>query len=415
METILPLLEKTHETSLQMRLLSDSEKSKILVSLAKIIGAEEENILTENKKDVVKMEDTNPKKDRLILNSERIQDLVSGLISVANLPDPTNQVLSNQKLQNGLSIEKISVPLGVVGIIYESRPNVTIDVAALCIRSGNACVLRGGTDAFHSNLKLVSLIHQALEQHGINKEAVQLLPTDRKFVKEMLEAKQFIDVIIPRGSQHLIDFVRENSKVPTIETGAGVCHTYVHAAADLTKATDIVVNAKVSRPSVCNALDTILVDATVAKDFLPKIMSEMSEYDVEIFADVAAHKVFAADNYPKLKKADESDFGREFLDYKCSVKVVKNVDEALAHIRKHSSKHSEAIVSEDKNICARFLKEVDAASVYTNASTRFTDGGVFGLGAEIGISTQKLHARGPFALEKLTTEKWVIRGDGQVR
>ncbi len=415
METILPLLEKTHETSLQMRLLSDSEKSKILASLAKIIGQEEENILKENKKDVVKMEDSNPKKDRLILNSERIQDLVSGLKSVANLSDPTNQVLLNQKLQNGLSIEKISVPLGVVGIIYESRPNVTIDVAALCIRSGNACVLRGGTDAFHSNLKLVSLIHQALEQHGINKEAVQLLPTDRKFVKEMLEAKQFIDVIIPRGSQHLIDFVRENSKVPTIETGAGVCHTYVHASADLDKATDIVVNAKVSRPSVCNALDTILVDATVAKDFLPKIMSEMSEYDVEIFADAAAYKIFAANNYPKLIKADESDFGREFLDFKCSVKVVKNVDEALAHIRKHSSKHSEAIVSEDKNICTRFLKEVDAASVYTNASTRFTDGGIFGLGAEIGISTQKLHARGPFALEKLTTEKWVIRGDGQVR
>lgn len=417
MKTILPLLEKTHETSLQMRLLSDSEKSKILLSLAKIIGQEEEeeNILRENKKDVVKMEDTNPKKDRLILNSERIQDLVSGLKSVANLPDPTNQVLLNQKLQNGLSIEKISVPLGVVGIIYESRPNVTIDVAALCIRSGNACVLRGGSDAFHSNLKLVSLIHQALELHGVSKEAVQLLPTDRKFVKEMLEAKQFIDVIIPRGSQQLIDFVRENSKVPTIETGAGVCHTYVHDAADLSKAKNIVVNAKVSRPSVCNALDTILVDATVAKDFLSKIISGMSEYDVEIFADTDAYKIFADNNYPKLKKADESHFGREFLGYKCSVKVVKNADDALAHIREHSSKHSEAIVSEDKNVCTRFLKEVDAASVYTNASTRFTDGGVFGLGAEIGISTQKLHARGPFALEKLTTEKWVIRGDGQVR
>lgn len=415
METILSLLEKTNEASLQMRLLSDGEKSEILLSLAKIIGQEEENILRENQKDVVKMEDANPKKDRLILNSERIQDLVSGLKSVANLPDPTNQVLSNQTLDNGLSIEKISVPLGVVGIIYESRPNVTIDVAALCIRSGNACVLRGGSDAFHSNLKLVSLIHQALAQHGVSKDAVQLLPIDRKFVKEMLEAKQFIDIIIPRGSQQLIDFVRENSKVPTIETGAGVCHTYVHTGADLNKAADIVVNAKVSRPSVCNALDTILVDEVVAESFLPTIIKGMNEYNVEIFADSAAYKILADNKYPKLEKADESAFGREFLDFKCSVKVVKNVDEALAHIRKHSSKHSEAIVSEDKHVCSRFLKEVDAASVYTNASTRFTDGGVFGLGAEIGISTQKLHARGPFALEKLTTEKWVIEGDGQIR
>ena len=415
METILPLLENTSDASLQMRLLTDDKKREILLSLAAIIEKEEDSILTENQKDVVKMENANPKKDRLILNSERVQDLASGLISVANLPDPTNKVLSNQTLDNGLSIEKISVPLGVVGIIYESRPNVTIDVAALCIRSGNACVLRGGSDAFHSNLKLVSLIHQAIEHHGVSKEAVQLLPTDRRYVKEMLEAKQFIDVIIPRGSQQLIDFVRENSKVPTIETGAGVCHTYVHATADLKKATNIVINAKVSRPSVCNALDTILVDEVVAESFLPTISEGMSEYNVEIFADSAAYKILDDNNYPKLKKANESDFGREFLDYKCSVKVVKNIDEALAHIRTHSSKHSEAIISEDSHICNRFLKEVDAASVYTNASTRFTDGGVFGLGAEIGISTQKLHARGPFALEKLTTEKWVIQGDGQVR
>ncbi len=415
METILPLLKNTSDASLQMRLLCDDKKREILLSLAVIIEQEEDNILLENQKDVVKMKDANPKKDRLILSSERIQDLVSSLLSIANLPDPTNKILSNQTLDNGLSIEKISVPLGVVGIIYESRPNVTIDVAALCIRSGNACVLRGGSDAFHSNLKLVNLIHQALEHHGVNKEAVQLLPPDRKFVKEMLEAKQFIDIIIPRGSQQLIDFVREGSKVPTIETGAGVCHTYIHASADLEKAADIVINAKVSRPSVCNALDTILVDEVVAESFLPKIITGMSEYHVEIFADADAYEIFAVDNYPNLQKADEDDFGREFLDFKCSVKVVKNVDEALAHIRKHSSKHSEAIISEDKNICNRFLKEVDAASVYTNASTRFTDGGVFGLGAEIGISTQKLHARGPFALEKLTTEKWMIQGDGQVR
>jgi glutamate-5-semialdehyde dehydrogenase len=276
-------------------------------------------------------------------------------------------------------------------------------------------VLRGGTDAEFSNLCLVGLIHEALRKHGLSTDSILLLPTDRKHVKVLLEATDYVDIIIPRGSQSLIDFVRENSKVPTIETGAGVCHTYVESSADLASAAQIVVNAKVSRPSVCNALDTILVDNRVAEEFLPLIVDGLNEYAVEIYADDASYKILQAAGYPSLYEAKPEDFGKEYLGFGCSVKVVKGFNEALDHIAEFSSRHSEAIVSRDDVKCERFLNEVDAAAVYTNASTRFTDGGVFGLGAEIGISTQKLHARGPFALEKLTTEKWVVRGSGQVR
>lgn len=415
METIIPVLEKVQTASLELRTLTDQSKKDVLYTLASLIKENNVNIIEENQKDLVRMEDSNPKKDRLLLNHDRIQGLVDSINLIAKLPDPTQQTISTLKKENGLLIEKITSPLGVVGLIYESRPNVTIDVAALCIRSGNAGVMRGGSDAYHSNKYLVSLIHQALDKNKINTESFALLPTNRKFVKEMLEADQFIDIIIPRGSQELIDFVRENSKVPTIETGAGVCHTYVTAAADLSKAADIVVNAKVSRPSVCNALDTILVDATVAEQFLPMIMEGMNEYEVQIYADPTAFTILEQHEFPRVKEARSEDFGREFLDFKCSVKVVSGMTDALDHIRKYSSKHSEAIISEDQQQCDLFLQSVDAAAVYTNASTRFTDGSEFGLGAEIGISTQKLHARGPFALEKLTTEKWIVRGNGQVR
>ncbi len=415
MESIIPILDKVQEASLQMRALGDQQKKDILYTLATLVKENSVNIIEENQKDLVRMADSDPKKDRLLLNHDRIQGLVESINQVAKLPDPTQQVISILKKENGLTVQKITSPLGVVGLIYESRPNVTIDVAALCIRSGNAGVMRGGSDAYHSNKYLVSLIHQALEKNGVNKDAFALLPTNRKFVKEMLEADQYIDIIIPRGSQELIDFVRANSTVPTIETGAGVCHTFVSASADLNKAADIVVNAKVSRPSVCNALDTILVDRSVAAQFLPMIIDGMNEYQVQIYADDSAYEILEKHDFPRIKRAQPEDFGREFLDYKCSVKVVNDMDEALAHIRKFSSKHSEAIISEDSTQCENFLQTVDAAAVFANASTRFTDGAEFGLGAEIGISTQKLHARGPFALEKLTTEKWVVRGDGQVR
>jgi glutamate-5-semialdehyde dehydrogenase len=334
---------------------------------------------------------------------------------IAALPDPSNRLLSERIMDNGLLIQKITVPLGVVGVIYESRPNVTIDVAALCIQSGNVCVLRGGTDAFYTNTFLVTLIQEVLASFNLDVNIVQLLPTDRKFMPELLTATKYVDILIPRGSQQLIDYVREHASVPVIETGAGVCHTYVEASADLESAATIVTNAKVSRPSVCNSLDTVIVDREILAPLLSILAPKLQAYQVEIFADPESYAILKQLNYPFLKEAVEADFGREFLDFKCSVKTVAGFDEAAKHIRKFSSKHSEAIISKNMEYCERFLNEVDAAAVFTNASTRFTDGGVFGLGAEIGISTQKLHARGPFALEKLVTEKWIIRGQGQVR
>jgi glutamate-5-semialdehyde dehydrogenase len=361
------------------------------------------------------MDDSNPKKDRLLLNHSRIQDLVDGLNSVAQLSDPTGKILSEYTTDKGLNIQKISVPLGVVGVIYESRPNVTIDVAALCLRSGNAVVLRGGSDAEFTNLILVSLIHQALEENDLPTDLVQLLPIDRVFVKELLLADKYVDIIIPRGSQELINFVREHSKVPTIETGAGVCHTYVESSANLENAAKIVVNAKTQRPSVCNSLDTVLVDQSVAQEFLPLLIEGFNEFKVEIFADETSYSILSKARYPYLEKANEDSFGMEYLSQKCSIKVVEGLEEALNHIQEFSSKHSEAIITQNNEFAEKFLNDVDAAAVYVNASTRFTDGGVFGLGAEIGISTQKLHARGPFALEKLTTEKWICRGEGQIR
>jgi glutamate-5-semialdehyde dehydrogenase len=302
-----------------------------------------------------------------------------------------------------------------VGVIYESRPNVTIDVAALCIRSGNVCLLRGGTDAEATNLCLVNIIQKVLLGFNLNPNIVQLLPTDRKHVEELLTADKYVDILIPRGSQQLIEFVRKNAKVPVIETGAGVCHTYVEATANLENAAKIICNAKVSRPSVCNALDTVLIDQSILLSLIPLMAKSLVVYEVEIFADEQAFELLKKANYPYLVKAAPEDFGREFLALKCSVKVVNNLEEALVHIKEYSSKHSEAIISEDAAQIEKFLNEVDAAAVYANASTRFTDGGVFGLGAEIGISTQKLHARGPFALEKLVTEKWIVKGSGQVR
>lgn len=415
MDSILHLLKATNKASVDIKNLSQEKKNNILLRLAELLIQNQQEIIQENKKDLDKMEDNNPKKDRLLLNESRIKDLSDSLHDVLKLEDPTNKILSETTTANGLHIQKITVPIGVVGVIYESRPNVTIDVAALCLYAGNAVVLRGGSDAEFTNIVLVKYIHQALQENNVDVNAVQLLPTDRKYVKDLLEAVKFVDIIIPRGSQQLIDFVRENSKVPTIETGAGVCHTYVESAANLDNAAKIVINAKTQRPSVCNALDTVIVDKKIAEQFLPKLIKGFLEFDVEIFADYDAYKILDKLNYTHLNKATEFNFGIEYLSQKCSIKTVENIDEALEHIRNHSSKHSEAIVSEDAEKCVKFLNEVDAAAVYTNASTRFTDGGCFGLGAEIGISTQKLHARGPFALEKLTTEKWIVRGNGQIR
>lgn len=415
METIENQLINAKKARYAIASLSDEGKTLLLHRLAGLIRDNSAQIVVENLKDLEKMPDTDPKKDRLLLNADRILGLASSLIDVAALSDPTNQLISSKKMENGLLIQKKTVPLGVVGVIYESRPNVTIDVASLCIRSGNVCLLRGGQDAYHTNLYLVSLIRKALAEAGLDENIVQQLPADRKYILEILQAEKYIDVIIPRGSNELISFVRKNALVPVIETGAGVCHTYVAASAKLATAAEIVENAKVSRPSVCNALDTVLVDQRVAEDFLKIVAPLLAAHQVEIFADESAYAILKNCAYPNVSKAVAEDFGREFLDYKCSVKIVENLTAAIAHISEFSSKHSEAIVTENAGEAEQFLEEVDAAVVYWNASTRFTDGQMFGLGAEIGISTQKLHARGPFALEKLVTEKWIVKGDGQIR
>jgi glutamate-5-semialdehyde dehydrogenase len=415
MESIPPLLEKVKRASREVIALSNEKKNDLLLSLSGLLEEKAKRIIEENKKDLDKMSDDDPKKDRLLLNETRIKDLANSLVDITKLEDPTGKIFSDRTMENGLHIQKVSVPMGVVGVIYEARPNVTIDVAALCFKAGNAVVLRGGSDAEFTNKILVEVIREALAKNKISEDVIQLLPVDRKHVKELLEAVKYVDIIIPRGSQELIDFVRLNSRVPTIETGAGVCHTYVESSANLENAARIVVNAKTQRPSVCNALDTILVDKKVANEFLPKIIAGFIPFEVEVFADEASFAILQKESYPWLQKATEENFGREYLSQKCSVKCVDGLDEALAHISQFSSKHSEAIISENPSAIEHFLNAVDAAAVYANASTRFTDGGCFGLGAEIGISTQKLHARGPFALEKLTTEKWIVKGSGQTR
>jgi glutamate-5-semialdehyde dehydrogenase len=414
-EQLLEQFASTRKASTQLAMASTERKQLVLNVLASLLEENIEQILAENQLDLNAIALENPMRDRLLLSTSRILDLAKSVRDVALLPDPSGRLLLHKTLANGLDLQKIAVPLGVVGVIYESRPNVTIDVAALCLRSGNAAVLRGGTDAWHTNQILVSFIHQALLQAEFPTELVRLMPTDREHVHTLLTAVKFIDVIIPRGSDALIQRVRRESLVPTIETGAGVCHTYVAESAEVNMAADIVVNAKVSRPSVCNSLDTILVHRSQAKSFLQAVVNPLKASNVAIFADSESFSILTELGYPLLHVAQESDFGREYLDFACSVKVVVDLAEALGHIQTYSSRHSEAIVSSDTSEAEFFLKAVDAAAVYWNASTRFTDGGVFDLGAEIGISTQKLHARGPFALEKLVTEKWVLKGQGQIR
>ena len=412
---IIEQLALTRGASTSLALATSEKKNEVLFHIAQLLLEKSAEIIAENVKDLASIAADDPMRDRLLLNSDRIIHLSKSVDEIANLKDPTGQILTDKLLANGLKLTKISVPLGVVGVIFESRPNVTVDVAALCIRSGNAVVLRGGTDAWHSNVILVQLIHQALISAGLSPDLVRLLPTDRKHVSTLLNAVKYVDVIIPRGSEALIQRVRRESMVPTIETGAGVCHTYVAKSADIAMAVSVVVNAKVSRPSVCNSLDTIILQESIAQDFLTKSFHELVEYKVKIYADTISFNVLKDLKYPYLQKAEDSDFGREFLDFACSIRVVQNLHEALVHIDNYSSRHSEAIISADETEANLFLASVDAAAVYWNASTRFTDGGIFELGAEVGISTQKLHARGPFGLEKLVTEKWVIKGNGQIR
>jgi glutamate-5-semialdehyde dehydrogenase len=413
MNSIQPLIIKTWKAAINLRQATDKQLKTALLQLADALEKNSSVILKANQLDVAKQEPDNPRLDRLLLNKERIRGIANSIRKISRLPNPSGKTLEKRRLDNGLLLQKITVPLGIVGAIYESRPNVTFDIAALCLRSQNGCLLKGSSEAENTNLAAIRLIKKVLKANDIDPDCVTLLPVDRETVQELFTATRYVDVLIPRGSDSLIQFVRKNSLVPVIETGAGVCHVYVEKEAAIKKAVNIVVNAKVSRPSVCNAVDTILVDEKVAPEFLKKLQPLFNEHQVEVFADGKAYKLL--NGYPHLQKAAPEDFDREFLSLKCAIRVVKNIDEALEHISEHSTKHSEAIVSNNKKHCARFLQEVDAATVYTNASTRFTDGEEMGLGAEIGISTQKLHARGPFALEKLVTEKWLLQGNGQVR
>lgn len=395
--------------------LSAESIDKILIEIAELAIEKTEFILAENLKDLDRMDKSDPKYDRLLLSEERIAGIAQDMVNVSNLKSPVGEILSKKELENGLKISKVRVPMGVIGIIYEARPNVSFDVFSLCFKTNNACILKGSSDAEFSNLAIVSLIKEVLAKHNINTNVVTLLPTDRQATADMLNATEYVDIIIPRGSQGLINFVRDNAKVPVIETGAGIVHTYFDKSGDLAKGAAIVNNAKTRRVSVCNALDCLLIHEDRLSD-LTQITNDLISKETEIFADENAHAVLKG-NYPEtlLHLADETHFGIEFLSNKMSIKSVVNLEEALNHIAKYSSKHSEAIVAEDEKTIEHYLNNVDAAAVYANSSTAFTDGAQFGLGAEIGISTQKLHARGPMALDEITTYKWIVRGNGQIR
>ena len=388
---------------------------EILLAVADEAVAQTEYILAENARDLERMSPDNPLYDRLKLTADRIRGIADDTRHVAGLPSPLGRVLKHTVLPNGLDLKRVSVPFGVIGVIYEARPNVTFDVFSLCLKAGSACVLKGGRDADCSNRAIVEVIHGVLERFGMNPDTLTLLPADREATASLLQARGHVDLLIPRGGRSLIDYVRDNSRIPVIETGAGVCHTYFDASGDLRKGTAIVNNAKTRRVSVCNALDSLLVHESRLAD-LPALCAPLADSHVRLYADAAALAALER-HYPAdlLEAATEEHYGTEFMDYKMAVRTVESVDEALAHIARHGSGHSECIVTEDAAAAALFQQMVDAACVYVNAPTSFTDGAQFGLGAEIGISTQKLHARGPMALEEITTYKWLIQGDGQVR
>lgn len=415
MSTLLSRLEQVRVASRRLNLLDEERINAVLLDVADATDARAEHILSENARDLALMDKNNPKYDRLQLTRQRLADITSDMRRVAGLPSPLGRVLAEWERPNGMAISKVSVPFGVIGIIYEARPNVTFDVFSLCFKAGSACVLKGGSDAHFSNTAIVEVINSVLVKHGIDSNTVVLLPNDREVINELLTASGYVDLIIPRGSKGLIDFVRQNAKVPVIETGAGVCHTYFDRAGDLEKGRDIVFNAKTRRVSVCNALDCLIVHRERLAD-LPALCAPLAGKNVTIYADGPALAALQG-AYPEalLRPADDHSFGTEFLDYKMALKTVDSLDGALQHIACYSSQHSECIVSEDAGACARFTREVDAACVYTNVSTAFTDGGQFGFGAEIGISTQKLHARGPMALPELTSYKYIVTGNGQVR
>ncbi len=411
------LFDTARATCTQLAALSDAARNQILLDTAAAIDASHDFILAANREDLAHMDAANPMYDRLKLTPERLAGIASDMRHVAGLPSPLGRVLKHTVLPNGLDLKRVSVPFGVIGVVYEARPNVTFDVFALCFKAGNACILKGGKDADASNRAGVSLIASVLERHGLPAAACTLLPATHEWTAQLLHARGKVDLVIPRGSKRLIDFVREEATIPVIETGAGVCHAYFDAAGDVDKGARIIQNAKTRRVSVCNALDCLLLHASRLAD-LPALVRPMAEQHVRLYCDVRALTVLRAEGgYPAdlLHSADADTFGTEFQDYAMGVHVVDSIDAALAHIAQYGSGHSECIVTEDAVAARQFQTAVDAACVYWNAPTSFTDGAQFGLGAEIGISTQKLHARGPMALEEITTYKWLIEGNGQTR
>jgi len=407
--------QKSLKASRSLNLISDVLINQVLLALADEILAQTDYILTENAVDLAAMDVHDPMYDRLVLNKERIEGIAVDIQNVVLLPSPLGIILMETIRPNGMKISKVTVPFGVIGVIYEARPNVSIDVFSLCLKSGNACVLKGGTDAQHSNTAIIRVIQSVLDKSGLDKNIITLLSAGREATADLLNAVGFVDVIIPRGGKALIEYVRDHSKIPVIETGAGICHTYFDEYGDVEKGSDIIFNAKTRRVSVCNALDCLIIHEKRLKD-LPEICRKLADKNVILYADVKSY-TFLNGKYPKalLQKVNEESYGTEFLDYKMSIKTVESIEEAIEHISIYSSRHSECIISENIKNINLFDKMVDAACVYTNVSTAFTDGAQFGLGAEIGISTQKLHARGPMGLNELCSYKWIIKGDGHIR
>lgn len=409
------IFERVKTASKQLALITDEQRNGILLSLADAIGEHEETLLQANAQDLARMDKSNPLYDRLQLTPERLRGIADDMRHVANLPSPLGIVTKHRVLDNGLDLKRVSVPFGVIGMIYEARPNVSFDVFSLCFKSGNACVLKGGKDADQSNQAIVSLIHNVLGQYGIPADVVALLPATHEATAEMLNAVGYIDLCIPRGGKKLIEFVRNTARIPVIETGAGVVNTYFDKEGDTTMGARIINNAKTRRVSVCNALDCLLIHSQRLAD-LPQLCLPLSENSVIIHADQPALDALKG-NYPDhlLQLADDHTYGTEFMDYALAIRMVDDIHEALAHIACYGSGHSECIITQDEQTARLFQSQVDAACVYWNAPTSFTDGAQFGLGAEIGISTQKLGPRGPMALEEITTYKWIIEGNGQIR
>ena len=409
--------EAARRAARRLAVLDSDTKNRALQGIAEQLIARQDAVLEANARDVEAGRAAGLSEamiDRLLITPQRLQAMARDVLAVMALPDPVGEVFDGTTLPNGLQVAKRRVPIGVIGVIYESRPNVTVDVSVLCLKSGNAVILRGGKEAFHTNVALTQAVVEACRAHNIPEGAVQIIESqDRALVLEMLRAHQYIDMIIPRGGAALHEFARQNATIPVITGGVGICHIYVDRTADLTKALPIIHNAKTQRPTVCNALDTLLVHQDIAATFLPQVADMLAAANVELRCEPRALAVL--EGHPAVRPASPEDFDTEFLSLVLAVKVVDGLDEALEHIHVHSTHHSDAILTEDYSAAMRFVNEVDSAAVYVNASTRFTDGGQFGLGAEVAISTQRLHARGPMGLRELTTYKWVIFGSGQVR